>query len=163
MEKSAHTYTAPRTSIVMPKAVLDYLNGEKLLSKTQALRIATVSTDGSPHASLLSAGDAVALPNNRLRFAVFQVSATAANLVRSSHFTFTMIFDNAVFELRFNVKKLKDEVVEVPLSFFEGELTLVREHRVAYADLTSGICFFLHDPKPILVRWNKQIEALRAA
>ena len=44
------------------------LNGEDLLSKTQALRLSTVDADGWPRAAVLSAGEVLALPNNRLRF-----------------------------------------------------------------------------------------------
>jgi hypothetical protein len=41
----------------IPTGVLNYLNGEDLLSKAQALRLSTVDADGWPKAALLSAGD----------------------------------------------------------------------------------------------------------
>jgi hypothetical protein len=60
--------------------VLNYLNGEDLVSKTQALRLSTVDADGWPKAALLSAGDVLAVPNGRLRFAIFANSGTARQL-----------------------------------------------------------------------------------
>jgi hypothetical protein len=66
----------------IPAGVLNYLNGEDLVSKTQALRLSTVDPDGWPKAALLSAGDVLALPNGRLRFAIFANSGTAATCTR---------------------------------------------------------------------------------
>jgi hypothetical protein len=49
----------------IPAGVLNYLNGEDLLSKTQALRLTTVDADGWPKAALLTPDDVLALPNGR--------------------------------------------------------------------------------------------------
>ena len=64
MSNAAHAYTRPETSntTALPKLVETYLDGTDLLAKTQALRISTVDADGWPHASLLSAGDMLAMP-----------------------------------------------------------------------------------------------------
>jgi hypothetical protein len=63
MNQSEHVYTPPSAlpPKPIPAAVADYLNGEDLLSKTQALRLSTVDAEGWPHAALLSAGDMLAL------------------------------------------------------------------------------------------------------
>jgi hypothetical protein len=161
MEQSANTYMPPYESTEMPEEILSYLNGEELLSKNQALRISTVNANGAPHAALLGAGDAIALPGGRLRFVLFSQSATAANILRDGHFTFTMVFNNGLTELRFCAKKLKEETLEVPLTFFEGHMTLVRRHKVPYANVITGVTFSLNDPQTILERWQRQIKALR--
>ena len=63
MSSPANVYTPPQvvSGIDVPAGVLNYLNGEDLLSKTQALRLSTVDPDGWPKAALLSAGDVLAL------------------------------------------------------------------------------------------------------
>jgi hypothetical protein len=161
MEQSANTYMPPYESTDMPEEILNYLNGEELLSKNQALRISTVNANGAPHAALLSAGDAIALPDGRLRFVMFSQSTTTTNIIRDGHFTFTMVFNNGLYELRFRAKKLKDELLELPLTFFEGNIILVRRHKVPYASVITGITFLLNDPETILDRWQRQIKALR--
>jgi hypothetical protein len=59
-----NAYTRPDTSstTALPKQVETCLDGTSLLAKTQALRISTVDAEGWPHASLLSAGDMLAMP-----------------------------------------------------------------------------------------------------
>jgi hypothetical protein len=64
------TWAHGRSGNDIPAGVLNYLNGEDLLSKTQALRLTTIDADRSPKAALLSAGDVVALPNGRLCLAM---------------------------------------------------------------------------------------------
>jgi hypothetical protein len=59
MSDAENMYAPPRVLSAndIPTGVLNYLNGENLLSKTQALRLSTVDPDGWPKAALLSAGD----------------------------------------------------------------------------------------------------------
>ncbi|MFH0296745.1 hypothetical protein AAFX91_05805 [Bradyrhizobium sp. 31Argb] len=74
MKEAEHVYTAPATSSGIPDGVVRYLDGTELLTKTQALRLSTVGSDGWPHAALLSAGDIVIMPSGRVRFAIFPQS-----------------------------------------------------------------------------------------
>ena len=70
------------------------LDGSDLLEKTQALRLSTINTCGWPGAaSLLSAGDMLAMPDGRIRFVIFAQSATAANLARDGRVTMTLVLD----------------------------------------------------------------------
>jgi len=73
MNEATHVYTRPvaTSTKVLPPQVAQYLDGTDLLIKTQALRLSTVNADGWPHASLLSAGDMLALPSERIRFVVY--------------------------------------------------------------------------------------------
>ena len=165
MSNMHHVYTPPRVipAEEIPAGVLRFLNGEDLLSKTQALRLSTVDAEGWPHAALLSAGDALALPNGRLRFAIYPHSGTAANLVRDGRLTLSMSLEGGMCELRMRARKCGDGTPEVPLVFFEAEVDHVRLHVAPYADVTCGIGFALHDPSTVLDRWQRQIAALRAA
>jgi pyridoxamine 5'-phosphate oxidase-like protein len=164
MSNTERIYTPPRmiSANDIPAGVLSFLNGEDLLSKTQALRLSTVDPEGWPHAALLSAGDVLALPNRRLRFAIFPNSGTAANLVRDGRLTLSMSLDGGMCELRMRARKCGQGTPEVPLAFFEAEVEHVRVHVAPYADVTSGISFALHEPSAVLERWRRQIAALRA-
>jgi hypothetical protein len=53
MSTAEKVYASPQVLSAndIPKGVLNYLNGEDLLSKTQALRLSTVDPDGWPKAS----------------------------------------------------------------------------------------------------------------
>jgi hypothetical protein len=76
MSEANHAYVPPDTSSekAVPAEVARYLDGTDLLAKSQALRLSTIDVAGWPHAALLSAGDMVAMPSGRLRFALFPQS-----------------------------------------------------------------------------------------
>lgn len=165
MNHSNHTYLPPQVTTVkaVPSDVARYLNGADLLSKSQALRLTTVDDAGWPHAALLSAGDAVALDNGRLRFALYPQSATTANLTRDGRLTVSLAVDGGLCELRLRANPLMHTSADVPLAFFEAEVETVRHHQAPYADLDHGVTFTLHDPQAVLARWIRQIAALRSA
>ena len=64
MNNTEHVYAPPSvlTAGGTPTDLRTLLNGEDLLSKTQALRLSTVGADGWPRAAVLSAGEVLALP-----------------------------------------------------------------------------------------------------
>jgi Pyridoxamine 5'-phosphate oxidase len=167
MTEAAHAYTPP--SVADEKAVAAqvarYLDGTDLLAKTQALRLSTVDASGWPHASLLSAGDMLAMPSGRIRFVIFPQSATTANLARDGRVTLTLSLGGGMCELRLRARRITNPSSEVvPLAFFEAELVeAARMHVAPYAAVTSGITFALHEPQAVLPRWQRQIGALRAA
>jgi hypothetical protein len=165
MSDSDHAYTPPKTgaSRTVPDTVRRYLDGQDLVSKTQALRLSTVDADGWPHASLLSAGDVVAVSPERVRFAVFAESTTTANLVRDGRVTLALSIEHGMCEVRLRAKRLTKTSPDVPLAVFEAEVQQVRMHVAPYADVTSGVTFALHKPQTVLARWQRQIAALRSA
>jgi len=165
MTQAQHTYTPPRTTAGndVPAGVAGYLDGEDLLAKTQALRLSTVDADGWPRAALLSAGDALLLPDGRLRFAVFADSGTAANLTRDGRLTVSLSLDGGMCELRTRARRLRPTTPADPLALFEAQVEQVRQHAVPYAAVTTGITFAVHDQAAVLGRWERQIAALRAA
>jgi len=147
----------------LPTALARYLDGADLLEKTQALRLSTVDAAGWPHAALLSAGDMVAMPSERIRFVLFPQSVTTANLARDGRLTLTLSLDGGMCELKLRAHRLAHVSSEVPLAFFEAEVEAARNHVAPYAVVTQGITFELHEPQAVLPRWNRQIAALRAA
>jgi hypothetical protein len=165
MSNAAHAYTRPEKSgsTALPAQIARYLDGSDLLAKTQALRVSTVDAEGWPHASLLSAGDMLATPSGRIRFVVFPQSTTTANLIRDGRATMTLSLDGGMCELRMNCHRLAHASTEIPLAFFEAELVDVRMHKAPYAVVSGGITFTLHEPESVLLRWQKQIAAMKAA
>lgn len=163
MKEAEHTYKAPTTTRDIPDGVVRYLDGAELLTKTQALRLSTVDSDGWPHAALLSAGDVLVIPPRRIRIALFPQSGTAANLEREGRLTIALSLNGGICELRLRSHRLPHSSADVPPAFFEAEVETVRQHIAPYADVTGGITFSLHDPQAVLPRWHRQIAALRAA
>jgi hypothetical protein len=163
MKEAEHAYTAPTTSRGIPDGIADYLDGTGLLAKSQALRLATVDTDGWPHAALLSAGDVVVVPSGRIRFALFPQSNMTSNLEREGRLTMSLSLDGGMYELRLRSRRLPNRNSDVPLALFEADVETVRHHVAPYATVTGGITFALHDPQAVIPRWHRQIAALRAA
>ncbi|HUC69460.1 MAG TPA: pyridoxamine 5'-phosphate oxidase family protein [Stellaceae bacterium] len=165
MDEVEHAYTPPQTMAAntVPAQVARYLDGTELLTKTEALRLSTVSQAGWPHAALLSAGDMLVVAPGRIRFAIFPQSETTANLARDGRLALTLSVDGGMCELLMRARRLAHAAPEVPLAFFEAEVEKVRVHAAPYASVTSGITFALRDPQAVLRRWQRQIAALRAA
>jgi hypothetical protein len=163
VKEAEHTYKAPTTSRDIPDGVVRYLDGAELLTKTQALRLSTIDSDGWPHAALLSAGDMLVMPPRRIRFALFPQSTVTSNLEREGRLTIALSLDGGICELRLRARRLAHSTPDVPLAFFEAEVETVRQHVAPYATVTEGITFSLHDPQSVLPRWQRQIAALRAA
>jgi hypothetical protein len=165
MSTAENLYAPPRvlSANEIPAGVLNYLNGEDLLSKKQAIRLTTIDSDGWPKAALLTAGDVLALPNGRFRFAIFAGSGTAANLERDGRLTLGLSLDGGMCSLRMRARKCRQGLPELSLAFFEAEVERVRMHVAPYAAVTGGITFTLHEPSAVLKRWEREIAALRAA
>ncbi|MDN5858483.1 MAG: hypothetical protein L0H84_07655 [Pseudonocardia sp.] len=161
---TAHTYAPPRTSTTraVPDEVAGYLDGTNLLAKTQAVRLSTVAEAGWPSAALLSAGDMLVVPPDRIRFLLFPESTTTANLARDDRLTLALALDGGMCELRLHARRLPDPA-GVPLALFEAVVETTRVHVAPYAAVTGGITFALHDPAAVFPRWERQIAALRAA
>ncbi len=165
MSDAAHTYIPPDTAntTTLPAQVAGYLDGTNLLAKTQALRLSTVDAEGWPHASLLSAGDMLAMPSGRIRFVVFAQSTTTSNLMRDSRVTITLSLDGGMCELRMKCRRLAHPSADASLALFEAELVEVRMHKAPYATVSGGVTFVLHEPQAVLQRWQRQVDAMRQA
>lgn len=157
------TFPAPELRPALPPRLADYLNGEELLGKAQALRLATVSGEGWPHAALLTAGEMLALPEGELRFCLYPQTTTALNLIRDGRCTMTWVDEGAQCEVRLRARRLRHVPADMGLACFAATVLAVREHRAPYADLTTGLRFQLHDPETVLARWKLQLQWLKEA
>lgn len=165
MNEAQHVYVPPNPidAKEIPSAILSFLNGENLPSKsTTAIRLSTVDKEGWPHASLLSVGEVLALSNGRIRFALFPKSSTTGNLLRDGRLTLTVPFEKGMCEMRMRAQQIDKEIEGVPLTFFEAYVESMRQHVAVYADVLSGVTFSLHEPDAVFARWDKQIAALRS-
>ncbi len=165
MSDAAHTYIRPDTAntSTLPAQVAGYLDGTNLLAKTQALRLSTVDAEGWPHASLLSAGDMLAMPSGQIRFVVFVQSTTTSNLMRDTRVTITLSLDGGMCELRMKCRRLAHSSADASLAMFEAELVEVRMHKAPYATVNEGVTFVPHEPQAVLQRWQRQVDAMRQA
>ncbi len=165
MNEAHHVYVPPKPidAMQIPSAILSFLDGNDLPSKsTSAIRLSTVDEEGWPHASLLSVGEVLALPDAKIRFAIFPKSSTTANLLRDGRLTLTVPYEKGMCEMRMRAQHLNKEIEGVPLSFFEAEVLSIRQHVAVYADVLTGVTFSLHEPQAVFARWDKQIAALRS-
>lgn len=165
MNEAHQVYVPPKhiDAKEIPSAILSFLDGNNLPSKsTTAIRLSTVDKEGWPHASLLSAGEFLALPNGRIRFAIFPKSSTAGNLLRDGRLTLTVPFEKGMCEMRMRAQQINKEIEGVPLTFFEAYVESIRQHVARYADVLSGVTFSLHEPHAVFARWDRQIAALRS-
>lgn len=60
-------------------------------------------------------------------------------------------------------RRLAHSLLDAQLVTFEAELAELRNHKAPYAEVLSGITFKLHEPRAVLRRWQRQIEAMRQA
>lgn len=147
----------------IPSALFSFLDGNDLPSKPMnAIRLSTVNEEGWAHASLLSVGEVLALPNAKIRFAISGRSSTTANLLRDGRLTMVIPFEKGVCEMRMRSQQIDKEIEGVTLTFFEARIESIRHLVSAYADVVSGETFSLHEPQAVFARWDKQIAALRS-
>jgi Pyridoxamine 5'-phosphate oxidase len=147
----------------IPSAILSFLDGNNLPSKpTIAIRLSTVNEEGWAHASLLSVGEVLALPNARIRFAISPRSSTTKNLLRDGRLTMVVPFEKGVCEMRMRSQQIDEEIEGVSLTFFEARVESIRYLVATYADVLSGETFSLHESQAVFERWDRQIAALRS-
>jgi hypothetical protein len=121
-----------------------------------------VNEEGWAHASLLSVGEVLALPNAKIRFAISPRSSTTGNLLRDGRLTIVIPFEKGVCEMRLRAQQIHREIEGVPLTFFEAQVESIRHLVAAYADVVSGETFSLHEPQAVFERWDRQVAALRS-
>lgn len=129
-----------------------------------ALQLLTVGGDGWPHASMLSVGEIIAVDAQSLRLALWPRSNAAINCAANGRATLIAVVDAAGYglELRLTPTRAINSLEHGTLSTFAACVVAVRVDIADYASLESGIRFRLHDPAPVLARWDRTRELLRA-
>jgi flavin reductase (DIM6/NTAB) family NADH-FMN oxidoreductase RutF len=122
------------------------------------MRLTSIDADGWPRAAHISSGEALAVDDRHVAFALWPASGAAANLARDPRASLSLVSDGAICELRLLVRRWAPVG---DLALFYGELAGCRLDRAPYADVLRGIAFRLHDPPAVLARWREQISRLR--
>lgn len=147
----------------LPGSWLALFDGARLATKLgEAAILATVDEQGWPHLSYLSVGELLADGRERLLFAVWPTSRTAANLLRSGAAALQAALDGAVWEARLAVRRLDGGDALPGLAVFEARVGGVRRHAAPYAEVEGLVRFRLGDEPGTLARWRRQARALEA-
>jgi hypothetical protein len=155
---------ATEAGIRLPDRFVDLLDGSRLEDKEGATLIVTsVDEDGWPHVAMLSVGELLACSPSVLRLALHASSGTTANLARTGRATLLWVDGGTAFTLRLDLSALGPLTIGgLDLCCFEGRALHVREHRVPYAELVSGVRFRLKEPESTMVRWRETLSRLRS-
>lgn len=147
---------------VIPEALRRLIDGRDLAAaEGHTFLLLTARPDDHPHAALLSAGEVLAA-GDRLRIALWPGSTTTANLTATGKATLLAVIPPSTYNLRLEARRLPDlSVAGKPRAFFEAGVVSVRDDRVAYATVTSGITFELADRDATLASWQATIAAMR--
>jgi len=150
----------------LPAALRRLFDGRDLAARI-GLTFLLLTTDeqGWPHLALLSVGELVATSEGRLDAALWLNSTSARNLERDGRGLLALVSDGAGYSLRVHAHRQADLDLgdDGRLARFALDIDDVLEDAVAYATLTSGITFTLHQPDQVVARWQRTIEALSVA
>jgi hypothetical protein len=140
--------------------VCRFFDGTNLQDKsTRAASLLTTAADGWPNAAMISVGELVIRPDRTLGLATWSRSRTTANARRTGCALLHVILDGHAIRVRM---RLRPEHDDGTLTLFSGEVLGADEDIAAYASLTSGPTFVLHDAEPVLERWAATIARLQA-
>lgn len=139
--------------------VCRFFDGASLQDKSsQAASLLTTAADGWPHAAMISAGELVVRPDRTLGLATWSRSRTTANARRTGRALLHVILGGHAIRVRMQLRPEHDDGT---LTLFSGEVAGIDEDIAAYATLTSGPAFVLHDAEQVLERWAATIARLR--
>ena len=117
---------------------------------------------GHLRTSLLGIGELYAPDSRTLCIALWPQSRAARAIARSGRAALTFVFDDAFYQVQFELAPLKAN--DMGLACFAGSIESGEAQRVRYARLTAGITFELEEEKDVVLgRWAQQIEYLKKA
>lgn len=150
----------------LPDNVWSLLDGSDLAQR-EGLTFQLLTTDEAdwPQVALLSVGELVAVDSRTIRAGLWLHSGTSKNLTRSGRATLVAIADGNGYYVRVAGRRGPDLDLgpEGRLAFFVLDVEDVQEDSADYAKLTSGVTFKLADPAGVVPRWQRTVDALRAA
>ena len=150
----------------LPDHVRTLIDGSDLALR-EGLTFQLLTTDESewPQVALLSVGELVAIDSRTIRAGLWLHSGTSKNLTRSGRATLVAIADGNGYYVRVAARRGPDLDLGAQgrLAFFVLDVQDVQEDSADYARLTSGVTFKLKDPDGVVPRWQRTVDALRAA
>jgi hypothetical protein len=153
----------PGRRAALPPAIMSLLGGDRLEELDgEGFCLVSVDASGWPHLALLSVGEVLAVSPSELRLALWQSSATSANLERGSGALLVVVTEGAAWHIRGRASSLGQiTAAGEELAAFRFDAGEIIEDRVGYADAVGGLPFRLRDPEKAHRRWGATLEALR--
>jgi hypothetical protein len=161
-----------------PSALRALLDGTALTSKAGfTASLITCDAGGHLRTSLLGIGELYAPDSRSIAFALWPNSRAARTLMSPSgdprrlraQAALTFVHEEALHQVQLAVEPLpgEGEGAGCGLALFAASIEAGEAQRVRYARLTAGITFELTGTVPerqtVLLRWARQIDALREA
>jgi hypothetical protein len=150
----------------LPDSLRQLLDGADLASR-EGLTFLLITPDegGWPHLAMLSVGELVAIDARTLRAALWLHSSSSKNLTRAGRAMLMLIADGNGYYVRLAAQRGVDLDLgaEGRLAYFVMHVEDVQEDSTDYATLTSGVTFRLKQPEQVVPRWQRTVDALRAA
>ncbi len=144
----------------LSSAILELLNGKNLPDKQhEAMLLLSMDEDQWPHVAMISVGEIVALNETELRLSLWRNTVTTSNLIRTGKGTFVVFFEGVAYYVKILVKELP-EISEArhERQCFSAKVANVRADVAKYADIVSGVRIRLHEPGPVIQRWEETVE-----
>lgn len=156
---NSHNASAPGIAD-LPDIVRLRLSDEACASDHAAIELLVSTADGWPGVAHLSVGELLLGSDGLLRMAVWRESRTGAALAEQRRGVLLFSGPDQLLEIRFCV--LVDALLETSKALVGFLLAPVevRDKRAAYATVTSGLQFELHDAASVRAEWRRAREAL---
>ena len=152
----------------LPEPLYRLLDGAAVTDQAGAnptFLLVTTGAGGWPHIAMLSVGEILARGPDELRVALWLHSTTTRTLERARQALLAVVASPDAYYVRLSAARLADLDLGAQgrLACFALRVEDVLQDAADYAALTSGITFRLHQPEQVVPRWERTIDALRAA
>lgn len=147
---------------LLSEELYQLLDGRDLEAKQhEAIMLLTVGADMWPHTAMISVGELVALDRRHLRLGLWAGTRTADNIIRTGKAAIALCYKGKAHYVKFSLERLEPlPDARFPGERFAAEVTEAREDEAKYAAIASGIQIRLHDPAPVLERWQETVREL---
>ncbi len=150
----------------LPDALRQLLDGSDVAGR-EGLTFLLITADesGWPHMAMLSVGELIAVEPRTLRAGLWLHSSTSNNLARDARAMLAIVANGNGYYLRLAARRGPDLDLgsDGRLALFVLQIEDVLEDAADYATLTSGVTFRLNRPEQVVPRWQRTVDALRAA
>jgi hypothetical protein len=144
----------------LPDTVRLRLSDEALATDGTAIELLVSAADGWPTVAHLSVGELLLGSDGLLRMALWRESSTSAALAGEGRGTLLFSGPDQLLEVRFRVLAQASLQRPKALIAFLMAPVQVRDKRAAYATITSGLQFKLHDAARVSAEWSAARNAL---
>jgi hypothetical protein len=150
----------------LPDPLHKLLDGTDLAERVGlTFLLLTIDEHGWPQVAMLSVGELLAIDPRIVRAGLWLHSGTTNNLMRDGRATLVLIANGNGYYVRTMARRGPDLDLgpEGRLAYFVLHVADVQEDSTDYATLTSGVTFSLKQPEDVVPRWQRTVDALRAA